>query len=235
MKAFYLTLKVFTMLLLGLVLLGIQPIVFAAETTNPDKTNIHFQWTFGAIRKMEQGSKFETIADDTVLETGDRIKFFIRVKNGCFIYLIYHSSQDELSILFPYRFKPLSKEFSASEHHYVPKGNQWFKLDDHVGRETFYLLASAKRLYDLEKLINNYESADKTRKSDHTKKILAEIQKLIEPHVKLKTSAERPVGIIGNLRVAEEREIVKGHELANYAVEISAKDFYSRAFIIDHK
>jgi len=184
---------------------------------------------------MGQGSKFETITDDTVLETGDQIKFFIKIKNRCFIYLIYHSSQGELSVLFPYRFKPLSKEFWALEHHHVPKGDQWFKLDDHVGQETFYLLASAKRLYDLELLINNYESADKTKKSDHKKIILAEIHKLRKPRVKLKKSAERPVAIIGNLRGFEKSEIVKGHELANYAVEISAKDFYSRAFIIDHK
>ncbi len=229
------TLKVFTMLLLGFVLLEIHLIVCAAETNSPDKTNIHFQWTFGAIRKMEQGSKFETIVDDTVLETGDQIKFFIRIKNSCFIYLIYHSSQGELRVLFPYRFKQLSKEFRDSEHHYVPKGDQWFKLDDHVGQETYYLLASAKRLYDLELLINNCESADKAKKSDHTKKILAEIHKLRKPHVKLKTSAERPVAIIGNLRDDGKSEIGKGHELANSAVEILAKDFYSRTFIIDHK
>jgi hypothetical protein len=53
--------------------------------------------------------------------------------------------------------------------------------------------------------------------------------------VKLKTSAERPVSIIGNLRSSGKSEIVRNHELANYAVEISAKDFYSRIFIIDHK
>ncbi len=235
MKTFHTTLRVFTMLLLGLVFFGVEPIVYAAETTNPDNTNIQFQWAFGLIRKMEQGSKFETIANDTVLKTGDQIKFFIRVKNSSFIYLIYHSSQGELSVLFPYRFKPLSKEFRALEQHYVPKGDQWFKLDDHVGQETFYLLASAKRLYDLEKLINNYESADKIKKSDHTEKILAEIHKLRKLYVKLKTSAERPVAIIGNLRSAGKSDTVKGHELANYAVEISAKDFYSRIFTIDHK
>jgi hypothetical protein len=97
------------------------------------------------------------------------------------------------------------------------------------------LLASAKRLYDLELLINNYESADKTKKSDHTRKILAEIHKLRSPHVNLKTSAERPILIIGNLRSAGKSDIIKGRELANYAVEISAKDFYSRIFTIDHK
>jgi len=235
MKIFHTTLKVFTILLLGIVFFGVEPIVCAAESTNPDKTNVHFQWTFGAIRKMDQDSKFETIVDDTVLKTGDQIKFFIKVKNSSFIYLIYHSSQGELSVLFPYRFKPLSKEFRALEHHYVPKGDQWFKLDDHVGQETFYLLASSRRLYDLEKLINNYESADKIKKSGHTKKILAEIDKLRKPHVKLKTSAERPVAIIGNLRTAGKSEFVKGRELANYAVEISAQDFYSRVFTIDHK
>lgn len=132
MKTLHTALKVFTMLLLGLVFFEVEPIVCAAETTNPDITNIHFQWTFGAIRKTEQGPKFGTIAGDTVLKTGDQIKFFIKINNSCFPYLIYHSSQGELSVLFPYRFKPLNKKFSASEHHYVPKRDQWFKLDEHV-------------------------------------------------------------------------------------------------------
>ena len=38
------------------------------------KSNIRFQWVFGAIKKTTQGPRFEVIKRDTVLKFGDQIK-----------------------------------------------------------------------------------------------------------------------------------------------------------------
>jgi hypothetical protein len=208
--------------------------VLAEEAQPPPDANLQFQWAFGALKKAN-GSKFEAIDRDSVLKTGDQIKFFLNVDKNCFVYLIYSSSQGELSVLFPYRFKLRSSEYTVAGHHYIPGGNQWFELDEHTGEEKFYLLASANRLTQLEVMINDYESADAAKKPTLAQAILAEIRKLRKEHLKFKTYAERPVNIIGNLRGTEKAETAEPQDIAKFAVEISADTFYSRTFTIDHK
>lgn len=199
-----------------------------------EEVNLQFQWAFGALKKAN-GSKFEAVTRDTVLKTGDQIKFFLNVNQDCFVYLIYRSSQGELSVLFPKRFQLLSTEYTVAGNHYIPADDQWFELDEHTGEERFYLLASVKRLTELEAFVNDYESADKAKKPPLAEKILAEIRKLRKQHLKFKTYAERPVNIIGNLRGTEKAETIKTHDIAKYAIEISADTFFSRTFTIDHK
>ena len=208
--------------------------VLAEEAQPQPDANLQFQWAFGALKKAN-GSKFEAIDRDTVLKTGDQIKFFLNVDKNCFVYLIYSSSQGEISVLFPHRFKLRSSEYTVAGHHYIPGGNQWFELDEHTGEEKFYLLASANRLTQLEAMINDYESADAAKKPTLAQAILAEIRKLRKEHLKFKTYAERPVNIIGNLRGTEKAETAEPQDIAKFAVEISADTFYSRTFTIDHK
>ena len=208
--------------------------VLAEEAQPQPDANLQFQWAFGALKKAN-GSKFEAIDRDTVLKTGDQIKFFLNVDKNCFVYLIYSSSQGEISVLFPHRFKLRSSEYTVAGHHYIPGGNQWFELDEHTGEEKFYLLASANRLTQLEAMINDYESADAAKKPTLAQAILAEIRKLRKEHLKFKTYAERPVNIIGSLRGTEKAETAEPQDIAKFAVEISADTFYSRTFTIDHK
>jgi hypothetical protein len=208
--------------------------VLAEEAQPQPDANLQFQWAFGALKKAD-GAKFEAIDRDTELKTGDQIKFFLNVDKNCYVYLIYSSSQGELSVLFPYRFKLRSSEYTVAGQHYIPSGNQWFELDEHKGEEKFYLLASANRLTQLEALVNDYESADAAKKPALAQAILAEIRKLRKEHLKFKTYAERPVNIIGNLRGTEKAETAEPQDIAKFAVEISADTFYSRTFTIDHK
>ena len=209
-------------------------VVNAQETAAQQNANVQFQWAFGALKKAN-GSKFEAVTKDTVLKTGDQIKFFLKVNENCFVYLIYRSSQGELSVLFPQRFKLKNAQYTVAGNHYIPKGDQWFELDEHTGEERFYLLATTERLLGLEALINDYESADVAKKPELAKKTLFEIRKLRKQHLKFKTYAERPVNIIGNLRGTEKAETAVPHDIAKFAVEISADTFYSRTFTIDHK
>lgn len=212
---------------------GYNPGLAQEAQPQPD-ANLQFQWAFGALKKAN-GSKFEAVERDTVLKSGDQIKFFLKVDKNCFVYLIYSSSQGELSVLFPYRFKLQSAEYTVAGHHYIPNGDQWFELDEHTGEEKFYLLGSASRLMPLEALINDYESADTAKKPALVQAILAEIRKLRKENLKFKTYAERPVNIIGNLRGTEKAETAEPQDIAKFAVEISADTFYSRTFTIDHQ
>lgn len=220
--------------LICLLLFESHAVTDAQEAVAQQNANLQFQWAFGALKKGNS-SQFEAVTRDTVLKTGDQIKFFLNVNQNNFVYLIYHSSQGELSVLFPKRFQLQSSEYSAAGNHYIPADDQWYELDEHTGEERFYLLASVKRLTELEALINDYESADAAKKLPLAKKILAQIRRLRKQHLKFKSYAERPVNIIGNLRGTEKAESVRTHDIAQYAVEIAADTFFSRTFTIDHK
>jgi len=234
MKTFRVVRIALTIIFCLFLLFDSHAVIHAQDTAAQQETSVKFQWAFGALKKAN-GSKFEAVTKDTDLKTGDQIKFFLKVNKNCFVYLIYRSSQGELSVLFPYRFKLQSAEYTIAGNHYIPKGDQWFELDEHTGEERFYLLASVERLIDLEARINDYESADNSKKPPLAKKILSEVRNLRKQHLKFKTYAERPVNIIGNLRGTEKAETAGPHDIAKFAVEISADTFYSRTFTIDHK
>lgn len=207
----------------------------AEPSKNANLGNLKFQWAFVATKKTSQNAQPVPITRDTVLISGDQIKFFIKLQNNCYVYLIYHSSQGELSVLFPLRFKLKRDKQSVAVNYYIPKDDQWFELDENVGQERFYLLASIERLKEIESLVNDYESADTAKRPLLVKKILSEIRKLRKQHLKFKTYAERPVSIVGRLRGTDKNEPAGALDAAQYAIEISADTFYSRTFTIDHQ
>ena len=200
-----------------------------------ESEEIVFQWAFCTLRKTDSGQRLDVIARDTTLKTGDQIKFFLKMESPCYLYLIYQSSQRELSVLYPARFKHHDGKQTPSVNQYIPEGSQWFELDEYSGKEKFFLLAASIRLLDLEDLINQYESADKAKKSGIADKITSEIRNLRKRHLKFKTYAEKPVTIIGNLSGAEQSKSVHSKDIADYAVEISTTTFFSRTYTIDHQ
>jgi hypothetical protein len=213
-----------------------QHLILKAESEGgKDDKKIVFQWAFCALGKADTGPQLSVITRDTTLKSGDKIKFFVKLEPSVYLYLIYRSSQGEIRVLFPYRFNQLDDNHTLSGKHYIPQDRQWFELDDHTGEEKFYLLAAASRLFGLEDLINQYENADKAKKSALTEKITAEIRNLRKRHLKFKTYTEKPVTIIGNLRGTEESASPPTRDIADFAVEISTTTFFSRTYTIDHQ
>lgn len=234
MKALSLLVLVFSFIAFGSGLSGGPGSSFAQQQDEQEE-NIRFLWAFGAIKKEGTGPRPVAITGDTVLKSGDQIKIFVKLKKACFLYIIYYSSQGEVHTLFPYRFDKLSIDYRLSGEYYIPEGDGWFELDDQVGEEKFYLLASAQRLHGLERFINNYETSDQAGKPELARKILGEIRKLRWRYRKFKVFAERPVNIMGHLRGTEKAEEAGTPDVAGFAIEISAKDFYSRTFTIEHQ
>lgn len=209
--------------------------ISAEPAGGKDGKKIVFQWAFCTLRKADPDQRVRVITRDTDLKSGDQIKFFIKLESPCYFYLIYQSSQGDVSVLYPFRFTQLDGQDTRFDKQYIPADSQWFELDEHTGQEKFFLLASTNRLLDIETLVNHYESADKTKKSGQADKISAEIRKLRKRHLKFKTYVEKPVTIIGNLRGGEQTESANSKDIADYAVEISTTTFFSRTYTIDHQ
>jgi len=194
---------------------------------------IAFRWAFGAMTGPEQGRKFTPIVADTALQTGDQLKFMLELHKTGFVYLIYQSSQGDMSLLFPYQLNQFGSECELQTMYYIPRDDSWFELDDRSGTETFYLIASVSRLNELEGLFPKAPSgADGSRQSEL---IRARIIALKKQHRTLTASAERPVPIGGNVRGISKDAQTKAPDMGAGAIEVSAKDFYCRTFTIEHK
>ena len=225
----------FVLIMAALVIAVSATLIYAQQNKSQGDNKIAFQWAFGVIKNTALGPQFETIQRDSVLKSRDQIKFFLSLNTHSYIYLIYQSSQQELIVLFPHRFNELGQGAQIGGNHYIPKGDQWFELDETAGLEKFFLLASVERLTELENLVNAYESADKANRSELGKEVVAEIRRLRKKHRKFKTYAEKPVTVIGNMRGSADTKAVGLNDLADHAVEISTTNFFSRTYTIDHQ
>jgi hypothetical protein len=192
----------------------------------PDEANVSFRWAFGALVNPESAPKLVPIVQDTTLKTGDQLKMSVELQKPCFVYVIYHGSQGEMRWLFPYNTQQFDSDYRTAKRYDIPPGDAWFRLDAQVGRETFYLLASSQRLSDLEGLLGTYAAASQAEQSQLASNILTEIREVRKRYRQFATLAERPVPIAGNLR---------GPDIGDLAIEITAQNFYSKTFTIEHR
>jgi len=199
------------------------------------KSNVSFEWAFATLSAAGKESTLVPIVRDTTLQTGDQIKMMVRLKTECFIYVIHETPAGEISLKFPYDLKQYTTDYRIGKNYYVPKGREWFTLDNNTGRETFYVVASGKRLLDLEVLLSKYKDADVSKKPTIAKDIVAEIRNVRKYYKTFTTLAERPISIGGNVRSMGKEPSSGIPDVAQVATEISANNFYSKTFTIDHK
>jgi hypothetical protein len=201
-----------------------------------DEDTVGFTWAFGALVQTGKDRKLVAITQDTPLKTGDRLKMLVSLKKECFVYVIYHSPKGEVRLLFPYSLQQFNSDYNLSKVYYIPQNEDWFELDAQAGRETFYLLASSRRLPELEELISKHASVDRDEQSELAAQILTTIR-AVKRQYRFAYQAERPAPIAGNLRAIGkvEADAYESYDIGSLATEISANNFYSRTFTIEHQ
>jgi len=192
-----------------------------AKAQAPDDDNVSFVWAFEALVMEGNVTKQVPIKEDMTLKTGDQLKMFVELRKPCFVYVIHHGAQGEIQRLFPYDTQQFTTDYQTSKVYKIPPDDARFRVNEQAGRETFYLLASAQRLTDLEKLLETYAAAQPAEQTQVATNMLAEIRNLIKQY-RSSVQPGRPVPIAGNMR--------RGVE----GVEISAPNFYSKTFTIEH-
>jgi hypothetical protein len=207
----------------------------SADQQGLEKENkVFFRWAFGAIAELMGESQLIPITGDMVLKTGDKLQMLIDIQTECFIYVFYQSSQNEIYLLFPPNLD--TDDYKTPKKYYVPKIHMWFELDEHTGKEIFYLLASARPLGKLESIYKLYSSSTaSSQKQDLSRQLLSEIRKTKQKRHPLTAVAERPVRLGGSVRGIEKDKAETVPSLDNIAIEITAPDFFSRTFTIDHR
>jgi len=218
-------------ILSSLSLVFIHNLAFSEE----GEKKVSFRWAFGAMVGADNDRRLVAVTRDTVLKTGDQLKMLVELKERCFVYLFYHTGEGEVAMLFPYDLKQFDTNYQTLKKYYIPQGKRWFVLDEEIGLETFYLLASANRLVALESLYMEYIGPDTKRKPGIAEKILKKIRQIKKKHRKFATSAERPIPIGGNVRGIKTRPGEHSPDIDSIAAEGSSTHFYSRTFTIDHQ
>ena len=207
-------------IIIFLVLIFIVNQSLAFVNSIDEKENIVLNWAFCALVGPDNNRKLIPITKDTLLKTGDQLKMLINKKSECFVYLIYHGSNGEIMKLFP------NNSNNVDEKYFIPQGDSWFFLDEHTGKETFYLLVSKRPLTTLENLVKKYEACSVDKKSKAASQIIEEINRVIRLR---SAEAERPAIIGGVTRNPLPNNV------ESLTIKITATDFYSRIFTIDHK
>lgn len=192
----------------------------SAQASDEDKVN--FVWAFEALVAEGNVTKQVPIKEDMKLKTGDQLKMFVELRKPCFVYVIHHGARGEIQRLFPYDIQQFSTDYQTSKIYEIPPNDGWFRINEQAGLETFYLVASAQRLTDLEQLFATYATTQPAEQPLAVTNILAELRTLLKQH-RASVKPGRPVPIAGNMR--------KGIE----GVEITAPQFYIETFTIEHR
>jgi hypothetical protein len=198
-----------------------------------DEANIGFDWAFGAI--VGKSKTMVPISHDTTLKSGEEIKMMVKLTKDCYVYVIHQGSKGEVNLLFPYEIRQFQTDYNTDKNYYVPKGRNWIALDKNTGKEVFFLIASTERLLDLEVKLGNYLSADASKKQALAGDIVSEIRSVRKRYSTYATIAEKPLTIGGNIRGTEKVEGARRPDVASLAMQISAKNFYSKTVTIDHQ
>lgn len=219
---------------LALVILLYPSVHLCGQVTPLDQNTLSFLFAIGAQITKGGNSKAVPVEDDTVLSSGDRIKFFLKTASDGWFYLFHLDPNGNLSILFPHDLK--KAHMTGGQQLYIPKEPFWFELNAIPGVERFFFLASKSRLRRLEDLsIRHADLKDSCEVQASTWAILDEISYLTKEHRSIAGSAERSVRMAGRIREELKTDSAGLPDITPFAKEIVAHGFYSKTFTFKHR
>ena len=83
------------------------------------------------------------IKNGGVLHSGDMFKVRFETPQEGYVYLLALDSKGHLTQLFPGEDEAIPFRAKAHQSYWVPEENQWFRLDQNPGQETFMMLFSS--------------------------------------------------------------------------------------------
>jgi len=136
------------------------------------------------------------------LQSGDRIRLYLRPLDACHLYGYLYDSQKSLALLFPQGPAAQAGPSPADRSFSQPGNGSWYRLDEHGGVELFYLIVSAQRQQALESATDallRTNPASPQRRSGQ-QRVLEEIQRLIREGSRLAGAREKPLAVAGDFR-----------------------------------
>ena len=203
--------------------------------------DVRFRWSFAVLVETDDAQSIRPVTEKTPLKSGDKIKLMVELQKKCFVYVIHHSAQGELSMLFPYSMKQFTSDYLTLRKYYIPAGDAWFQVDAHVGTETFYLLAASRRLSEVEYLFGQYETAEPAKKQEAAVRMIAEIRSVAKEREELAfrpdqaDQADQADPSHYAIRGIERAQSQGPADISDISYEVSARGVYLRTFSFEHR
>ena len=202
-------------------------LVAIAGSAAANEEEISLRWALGAWNGEEAP---DAIQRDTALKAGTRLKFLVEPTSPSTVYLILQDTDAAIHVL--YQATSKVEVDAAGDPTYIPPGSQYFELDDAAGVDTFFLLASASPLPELEQLLQRYNAAPAGEKGSLGKAVIAEIRKQHKAHRDFSRPVEKPVMVGGQTR-GDSGSL--NDAIDRLATNVTSGGFYSKTITIEHE
>ncbi|HOE18731.1 MAG TPA: CHAT domain-containing protein [Syntrophorhabdaceae bacterium] len=154
---------------------GTQPSPQPPATADP----LQLSMNIIGQREDPKGDVSEVIIrEGGVLQSYDNFQVHFSTNKDAHVYLLIFDSENNAKLLFPDPKIQLGNKVKGYVDYVVPSMNQWFWLDENIGTETLYLLASEKPLDDIQDLLDKMEKAGAKKKADISGQIKNKIRSL---------------------------------------------------------
>jgi outer membrane protein OmpA-like peptidoglycan-associated protein len=119
----------------------------------PGRERVSLKW---GVLHVEGQNKAELVDYDgrSTLKSKDAYRIYVHPQSRCYVYIYQVDAKGKGAWLFPRDQVTDVNPLSVNDH-WLPSRNATFTLDNNVGLETVYLVASRSRATDLESYINN--------------------------------------------------------------------------------
>jgi S1-C subfamily serine protease len=136
------------------------------ELTGQVKTESSLELSMNIIGQRKEADRSVskvTIEEGGILQSKDKFKVQFEINKDAYVYIIIHDSLNNANLLFPDPKIKLSNNVKANSSYIVPTSERWFWLDENVGLETVYVLASESSLDNIKALLLAIEDVDEPK------------------------------------------------------------------------
>jgi hypothetical protein len=203
-------------------------LVLCGSSKSSQAADVAFRW---AILAEEAGVMQPLdFSSPPVVHSGTPMQFYLEHLDNCYIYLYLLDAGNQVAALFPMTSGYYTYGFPRGQK-FFPPGNRTFTFVPPGGMETFILVATVQRPFQLEKLTDELLKNPESRSQQQL--LLGEIEAMIGNGKREKRSqkAEDLVSVERRSSSADGSVTTVSFQ----AVEVDIGDFYGRKLLIDHR
>lgn len=113
--------------------------------------DIKLSLDIGIYYEDDKEEELKCITEGSILNSGDAYALYVNPTDNCYLYIFQVDDSGNSYRLFPNEaYNTEVNPLRPGEGYWIPNTEQYFVLDETVGKERFYLFASLDRIIDLE-------------------------------------------------------------------------------------
>ncbi len=151
----------FTSAFLAVIVAGI----FFLQSPHDPSSEIPLAMKFGLMKRMEvrgttPSDNWIDIQENGSLRSGDSFRIKFELQEESYVYLVYLDSLGNLTKIFPKDDLTPPTKFKPQKAYVIPENkDQYWRLDDNIGHETVYLIASSEVIENFDRITDQLKKA----------------------------------------------------------------------------